>query len=797
MVVVKLRYLLILLFFVLALSPVLLFRAWPHSDLLDLEIAEVEERHLLLARNLAASLEHYAEDVDATFVLLSRNNSLWSRIDLVNAMMAPLGMRNLCIVERSTGVVIDRLIRDGATCPDPRSPALDAMLDRAARNSTAFSEVSAAQNGENIMYLATSLSDDHIAVGSIGTQHFIKLGSAISFGVRGHAALVDHAGNVLSHPRPDWVAARRNIIGVSAVQRMLAGEDGITVFFSPALESDMVAGFAPVRGPGWGAMVPQPIEELHAKVSYVQQSTFFVLLIGSLGALGLALLASYVTVRPLEALTNVARNVSLGQLNEPQPLRFRAFQPLEMRQLHNGVRTMVRRLRKYQRHINKLAFFDTTTELPNRECFRRRVETFIGKAGEGRVGALLFIDLDGFKAVNDTLGHDVGDHVLAQVGVRLNRLLGQDRLGPEDPILMNVSSETSVARLGGDEFALFLPNKGSEEALALGERVRMIIEDPILHDDRTLTLGASVGVACFPDDATDYGGLLKAADIAMYDAKRSGKNRARSFSASRSRRNAERDEMAADLFSTEVSRQIDVHYQPVYRARDMQVASVEGLIRWQHPKYGLLPPNAFFELVSQLGLQRQIDMLAFVQAVEALSSMPSRGVAPPQLTLNIPVDRLQDKIFVDAVRAVHPLPFRLGFEVVETAACDVSFDEVHWAVDQLRDAGVCFELDDFGTAQASITAMLGLAPHRIKIDASLTSGVVDSLGKAHLISGLVDLAHALEVEVVAKGVESPDQAKCLRGLGVDYLQGFALSRPLELEELTEYLGGSPRPVMVM
>lgn len=789
----RLRYLLILLFFflALALALVMLFRAWPHSELLDREIVEVEERHLLLARNLATSLDRYAGDLHSTLGLFAKNRDIWGYFGGATSLMAPLHLRNVCVVERASGVVIDGLWRDGTPCPDKLPPhVMDGFQGRANADFVSFSAVDAAPDGTNVMYVALSVSSNTWVVGTIDTERFIQLGSAITFGVLGHAAIVDHAGNVLSHPLPDWVRSRKNIIGVSAVQRMLRGETGIDVFYSPALEADMVAGIAPVTSTGWGVMVPQPIAELEAKIAHARQSSFFVLLFGVAGALSMALLASSVTVRPLEALTRVAREVAAGELTVPGPLPFRAFQSRELRELYSGVRVMVMRLRKNQVRINKLAFFDTTTGLPNRECFRSRVEAFLKAAQPGTEAALLFIDLDGFKAVNDTMGHDVGDHVLGQVGARLNDLLDMKTLTPEQPILSDHATATSVARLGGDEFAVFLPHADADAGLALADRIRARIEVPFPYETRTLTLGASIGIACLPGDALDYTGLLKAADIAMYEVKRSGKNRSRVFSASPPVRRERRQDMAEDLFSFEITDQIEMHYQPVYAAQDMSVASVEGLIRWDHPQYGLLAPKAFFEMVAQLGLQRQIDQLAFDQAITAMSRLAAQGAAPPSLSLNTPIERLQDEAFVAAILGTMPLPFKLSLEVFEAAFCDVSADQVHWAIDRLREAGVEFELDDFGSSQAPLTAMLSLAPHRIKLDARLTAGVVATPGMSGTIASLVDMAHELEIGVVAKGVEHLDQAARLRDLGVDFLQGFALNRPLSAEEIETHMASA-------
>jgi len=783
----SLRYHFIVLFFVLALAPVLLFRAWPHSELLEREITDVNERHLILAQNLAASLDRYAEELTSTIGLLAGNRDFWRRSAPLGEVLKNLGIQNLCIVDRTTKRLVSGLSRGGTPCPEEFTDRSLSVFSSGANTETVeFGEVRAGQNGQNIMPIILPLSPDQVVVASIGTDHFVELGNSISFGLRGHAAIFDRRGNVLAHPRADWVEARRNIFGVSTVQRALLGESGVGLFYSPALETDMVAGFAPIPTTGWGVMVPQPIEELEAKVARVRQSTFFVLLIGVAGALVLALTASYISIRQIETLTGVARQVARGELGVPPSLRFDAVQSLEMRELYNCMRQMVTRLRQNQVRINKLAFFDTITGLPNRECFRRRVEASLEQAEQGRNAALLFIDLDGFKTINDTMGHDVGDHVLGQVGARLTELLDGDALEPDMPVLSACGTAISIARLGGDEFALFLPGAAVYRAVDLAEQIRLQIERPFLHENNVLTLGASIGIACLPDDAMDYSGLLKAADIAMYTAKHSGKNAVRVYGASPPVVRARRHDMAEDLFSCDIADQIQVYYQPVFEASDASPCAVEGLIRWDHPKYGLLAPSDFFQLVAQLGLQRQIDNLAINQAITAWGQMSDVASVPSHLSLNIPVERLQDEVFVQSVLVVLPLPFTLSFEVVETVHGHISMDQTHWAIDRLREAGVKFELDDFGSSQASIMAMLALAPHRIKLDRRLTCGVLESPDIARMVASLVDMVHAMDVEVSAKGIESTEQAKCLRDLGVDYLQGFALSRPLSATEARQY-----------
>ncbi len=785
---VTLRFYIMLTFCLLAMTPVLLFRAWPHSAVLENELAEVEERHLLLARNLVSSLERYQADVDAAFQMLLRQRDTWDSEAQFTEFAARQNIRYVCIAEAGTGRVLQALALSEVSCPEIIPyPKLAKLLAKANRERVEFGEVVAAADGTNAMHLVFEVDSDRLAFGEITTEYFQALGGEVSFGERGHAAIVDHLGNVLSHPLESWVAERRNLSDVSAVRRMISGESGVEEFRSPTIQTNMIAGFASSDATGWGVIVPQPLSELQEKADAARRSAILVLLLGVGGALSLALAVSILAVRQVDALTAIANRIADGDFSAPARPKFQSLLPREISQLRAVFRRMVMQLRINRARIYRLAFEDRTTALANRECFRRRVEAFLGKIRITDKAALLFIDLDGFKAVNDTMGHDAGDDILGQVGARLKAVVGIGELSANDPILKDFRTTPTLARLGGDEFAVFLPQYGAEAAADLAEKIRTRIELPYPYEDHLLTLGASVGVACVPDDAYLYPELLKAADIAMYEAKRAGKNQVRIYGSSPPVRRERRHEMAEDLFSAEISDQIEAHFQPYYRADDLAVTGVEGLIRWMHPKYGLLTPTSFFEMVAELGLQKQIDVLAFDRSISAMIALSKEGVDVGELSLNVPVERLLDDRFVSRVLSVLPLPFRLVFELRETSFPEAKMEHARWAIDRLRDAGVRFDLDDFGSAQGSLTAMLSLAPQRVKIDGSLTSQVTKSLGGALLIGSLVRMAHELEIEVVAKGVEKMEEILTLRELGVDHIQGFALNRPLTPDELLAQL----------
>ncbi len=772
----------------LAVTPVLLFRAWPYASDNDREWAAVEEHHLLLAKNLAASLERYQQDLNAAFRLLVRQQEAWSKGQQFSEVLTALYIKQICIVDRGTGRVLDGLSLPSFPCP---LQVADSVLTRtqplADPERLTFGSVVAAGDGSNVIPIAVELNSDQLALGAIGTDYIRTLGQGISFGVRGSAVVFDQTGRVLFHPLPDWVTERRSIASETLVQRVLAGEGGVGTFFSPDFQSNVVAAYSTAGPAGWGIVVRQPVGELQTKADTSWRSIVAFLVVGVGSALTLAYLLSVFAGRQVEAITATAAKIADGDFSSPPRPRFPSLLPSELRRLHDVFRRMVLQLRVNRARIHRLAFEDRTTALSNRECFRRRVEAFLGGLRITDKAALLFVDLDGFKAVNDTMGHDAGDDILGQVGARLKEVVGGPVLSAGEPVLKDVTTVPTIARLGGDEFAIFLPQVGAQQALHLAERIRARIELPYPYEQHYLTLGASIGVACVPDDAYLYPELLKAADIAMYEAKRAGKNQVRAFGTSPPVRRERRHEMAEDLFSARISEQFEAHFQPYYRASDLSVTGVEGLLRWLHPKYGLLTPTSFFEMVAELGLQRQIDGFAFERSVGAMIALSKEGIDVGELSLNIPVERLLDERFVNRVASALPLPFQLVFELTETAFPEARVDHARWSVDRLSDAGVRFDLDDFGSARGSLTAMLALAPHRLKLDTRLVDQIGKNDGGAALISSLVHMAHDLGIEVVAKGVETSEQVEVLRSLSVDHLQGFALNRPLAADELAAHL----------
>lgn len=350
----KLRYLLILVFFTLALGPVTLLLLWPQSHIFESELDEVQERHLLIAQNLSSALSRYHRDLTSTFGLFVADADHWRHMKGTAEIMSNLSFRHVCLAENDTGIVTSSLVLGDSFCPEvvpeDRLRALSAL---AKPGITAFSEVMTSADGTNVIFLVQR-SGDLIALGAIDTTYFQELGSAISFGVKGHAAIVDHMGHALSHPLESWIAERKDMSELSAVQRMMNGETGVEQFYSPALKSDMIAGFTSVEPVGWGVMIPQPIAELQSKAASASRSIMFVLLFGVAAASILAICSSILLARPLEWMNTQTQRIADGDLTLQPRSKHARFWPIEFQSVYRNVREMVTRLQQFNANACRL-----------------------------------------------------------------------------------------------------------------------------------------------------------------------------------------------------------------------------------------------------------------------------------------------------------------------------------------------------------------------------------------------------------------------------------------------------------
>jgi len=418
---------------------------------------------------------------------------------------------------------------------------------------------------------------------------------------------------------------------------------------------------------------------------------------------------------------------------------------------------------------------DALTGLANRRRFMRRLE-HVADAGasERPPVALLLIDLDHFKELNDALGHQAGDRLLEQVGPRLEAA---------------VPAADVLARLGGDEFAILVPaGPAAQAAIAAAAAVRAALEEPFVLSDLSLHVEASIGIAVFPDHGTDGAMLLRRADIAMYRAK-AARSGVEIYAAGGDEHGRDRLVLAGELREAIGNRELVLHYQPKADLQTGQVVGVEALVRWQHPERGLLGPDVFIPIAEQTEIIRPLTEYVLIHALAQCERWRQDGL-DLTVAVNISVNNLLDARFAERVKALvddsGTAPSRLTLEITESV---IMADPVR-ALDvlaRLGEIGVGLSLDDFGTGYSSLALLKRLPVQELKIDRSFVMSMAADGNDAAIVRLAVQLAHNLGLHIVAEGVETAGAWGQLTEMGCQHAQGYYLSRPLPADELTSWL----------
>jgi diguanylate cyclase (GGDEF)-like protein len=430
--------------------------------------------------------------------------------------------------------------------------------------------------------------------------------------------------------------------------------------------------------------------------------------------------------------------------------------------------------------VREQARTDELTGLPNRRLLLERTQLVLDAATARRPAALLLLDLDGFKEVNDSLGHHAGDHLLSQVGPRLHPALGPGRL---------------LARLGGDEFAVLLEEAGLDEAQELAEQLRALILEPFTVEGVRLHVGVSIGVATAPVPAATVHDMLRCADIAMYAAK-STRTGVHVYLPSPDGGSGDRLRTMEELRTALDSDQLIVHLQPQIALDDERVVGVEALVRWNHPERGLLSPADLLPAAEQAGLLRPLTDTVVELALTATARWWPEHRVPVSVNLaaaNVSDLDLPSKIAAGLAR--HGLPARaLTLELVEdTLMADPERGSA--VLGELRRLGVRTSIDDYGTGYSSLAYLRHLPADELKLDRSLTADVDRDPRAAAIVRHTVALAHELGLTLVAEGVEDAETGAVLAQLGCDVAQGYAITRPMPVDDFLRWLA-TPRPFLL-
>jgi diguanylate cyclase (GGDEF)-like protein len=442
-----------------------------------------------------------------------------------------------------------------------------------------------------------------------------------------------------------------------------------------------------------------------------------------------------------------------------------------------------RTLRRQTLENDRLARYDHLTGLPNRTLFLEDASTALRRArSRGQALAVLLLDLDGFKEINDTLGHATGDAVLHEVGRRLRALAD----------LRPVGAPAMLARLGADEYAVMAPCPldalGVSEALALAGSVQSALEDPVELDGVALNIDASIGLALAPQHANDLDSLLQRADVAL-DRAKSHRSRLEVYTPEHDHFDAARLALLGQVRPALERNEFVLHYQPQADLRTGRVTGVEALLRWQHPERGLIPPLEFIPLIEQTALVGPIAMHVIDSALEQLARWRDHGVHL-SMSINLSARNLLDPELprrIGSLLARHAVPsHRLTVEVTEGATMSDP-DRAVVVLQELRTLGVGVSIDDFGSGNASIAYLTKLPASELKIDRSFVTNMCESAREEAIVRSTIDLARHLHLHVVAEGIETRPVWERLAELGCDTAQGYLLSAALPPEELSAWL----------
>ena len=429
-----------------------------------------------------------------------------------------------------------------------------------------------------------------------------------------------------------------------------------------------------------------------------------------------------------------------------------------------------------EKQLEYRAYYDSLTGLPNRLLFRDRLVHSLAHAKRNRVGvAVMYLDIDHFKLVNDALGHSFGDRLLGDIARRLQGAL---------------RASDTISRIGGDEFSILLPEVVSAEAVAgVARKILDSLTRTFRIDGHDLFVTASVGISCFPSDGDDAETLLKCADAAMYRAKELGRNQAQLFTASMNERYVRRLALEQHLHHAIERDQLELYYQPVFDRSRRRYVSVEALLRWRDPTRGIVPPSEFIGLAEETGMIIPIGAWALRTACRQLRDWQQHGLSL-RMAVNISAVQLQQRDFSDTVRTALEEngipPDMLQLEITESAAMQ-NFELSTETMRELRAMGVGIAVDDFGTGQSSLIYLKHFPIDTVKIDKEFLREVTSDDTAAAIVSYVINLAHTLQLKVVAEGVETEEQYTFLRHYACDMLQGYLFSKPLPVDEVVPFL----------
>jgi predicted signal transduction protein with EAL and GGDEF domain len=505
---------------------------------------------------------------------------------------------------------------------------------------------------------------------------------------------------------------------------------------------------------------------------------------------------SYIFSRPVERLIAALSATGSDDRFKLLDTSENRFVPTEYHEMQDTFNAMIRRLDNNHQSMVKMAFSDPVTTLPNRESFRKTLETTLASLALKSVrGTMAFIDIDNFKEINDTHGHHVGDQVLRCLGSRISGII-ETASGHFPGSIYSTANDLTgdglpkpiLARFGGDEFVMFLAeNSEISHSDEIFEQILLAISSPIPGLETSIELSGSIGLACFPEQGLTYSDLVKRADIAMYHAKKMGKGMIQKFGDGTGEQS--QAEIRRDVHLAIINDELELFYQPKINTSDYEVHGVEALIRWIHPVRGLISPGEFIPAIENSDTTNELGEWVIRRACRDMKTFDARG-----FDLNIAVN-IAARQFVSADFAkrigeiIHEegcTPERFEIEVTEETAL-ATHQGAADIISKLHEMGFRVSLDDYGRGYSNLTRLSELRVNTLKIDGPLTARITRDKRTRVIFEATINMANGLECKTVAEGVESAEEAAILTRLGCTELQGYYFSTPLPASNMITWL----------
>ena len=454
----------------------------------------------------------------------------------------------------------------------------------------------------------------------------------------------------------------------------------------------------------------------------------------------------------------------------------------ELKKIQSDLQRSLKILDEQREKLEYQANHDMLTNLPNRVLFLDRLKQSIHVAEKNKQQlAVLFIDLDHFKEINDSLGHDVGDKILVEFTKRVQK---------------KVDQTDTISRLGGDEFGVILNNITDVDAISdFIVEIMSVVQEAFIVDSHTLHLRMSVGASVYPNDGETTTTLVQNADAAMYKAKDSGRNTYYYYDEEMTKKAIQRVSLETELRKAFKNDELVVYFQPQVDAQTDEILGMEALVRWEHPTRGLVSPDTFIPLAESTGMIVELDRIVMNKAVSQFKKWYMQGLNPGRLSLNLAIKQLEDPGFIDFVKEllehVTCAPSHLEFEVTEGQIMQNPQASIKLLQD-ICDLGLSVAIDDFGTGYSSLAYLKKLPIHKLKIDKSFVDNLPDDKEDAAIAKTIISLCKTLNLEVIAEGVETQQQKEFLLENCCGMIQGYFYSKPLSAEDMTNFLQKSSK-----